>query len=307
MKKNKLISIKKVRNLKLLINIFCLLLISSVFIFTPLSGKIPGNNLPSVKAAYVSEPQIPTGKGFPAPNLTATGIFVKDLTSGVILFDKNAHQRLKPASLTKIMTALVSLEHYPEDYVLSVVNGQRSLGATAKLIKGDKLTFESTMEALLIPSGNDAAVTLAENYPGGYGSFVDKMNFKAKELGLQNTHFSNVSGIEGKDHFTSAFDIALIAEAALKKNIFQTIVATPRMTIKSVKGYRYPVESTNKLLGQPGVLGVKTGWTPEAGECLVTLVNRDDHPVLISLLGSTDRFGESERLIDWIYSNHAWE
>lgn len=284
-----------------------MVIISSFFIFTPLSGKIPGNNLPSVKAAYISEPELPTGNGISAPNLTATGIFVKDLTSGVILFDKNPHQQLKPASLTKIMTALVSLEYFPEDYVLSVVNGQRSLGATAKLIKGDKLTFESTMEALLIPSGNDAAVTLAENFPGGYGSFVEKMNFKAKELGLQNTHFSNVSGIEGKDHYTSAYDIALIAESALKKNIFQSIVSTQRMTIKSIKGYRYPVESTNKLLGKPGVLGVKTGWTPEAGECLVTLVDRNNHPVLISLLGSKDRFGESEKLIDWVYENFSWK
>lgn len=296
---------KKIR-IRSIVNIFCLLIITSVFIFTPTTGHIPGSLNPEVKAAYVTEPEVPVSKSIPAPDLTATSIFVTDLTTGIVLYDKNPHVRLKPASLTKIMTALVSLDYYPQDYVLSVVNGQRSVGATAKLIKGDKLTFESMMEALLIPSGNDAAVTLAENYPGGYSAFVAKMNTKAQELGLLNSHFSNVSGIEGPNHYTSAYDIAMIAESALKRNLFQTIVSTQKVTIKSLKGYHYPVESTNKLLGEPGVLGVKTGWTPEAGECLVTLVNKGNHPVLISILNSKDRFGESESLINWVYQNYSW-
>lgn len=278
-----------------------------IFIFTPILGQVPGTRLPAVKAAFTSQPPVPISAGLPAPELTASGIFAIDFDTGAILYEKNPHLRLKPASLTKIMTALISLDHYPEDYVLSVVNGQRSVGATAKLVKGDKLTFESMMEALLIPSGNDAAVTLAENYPGGYSNFVSQMNTKAQKLGLSDTHFVNVSGIESENHYTSAYDISIMARSALKRNLFQSVVSTQKMTVKSLKGYRYPLESTNKLLGKPGILGVKTGWTPEAGECLVTLVDRENHPILVSLLNSKDRFGESEALINWLYENYSWE
>jgi D-alanyl-D-alanine carboxypeptidase (penicillin-binding protein 5/6) len=302
--KNK--NVPNTKKIRFFINIFCLLSISSVFIFTPTTGHVPGTLNPAVKAAYISEPETPIGKDIPAPDLSASSVYIVDLTTGIVLFDKNPHERLKPASLTKIMTALVSLDYFPQDYVLSVINGQKSVGATAKLVKGDKLTFESMMEALLIPSGNDAAVTLAENYPGGYAAFVAKMNSKVQELGLLNSHFSNVSGIEGPNHYTSAYDIAMIAESALKRNLFQTIVSTQKVTIISLKGYRYPVETTNKLLGEPGVLGVKTGWTPEAGECLVTLVTREGHPILVSLLNSKNRFGESESLINWVYQNYDW-
>lgn len=304
MKKKKL---KRFRKIRLIVDISFLILVAAFFIFTPTIGNVPGKFIPSVKADYVSEPIIPNSRDIPAPDLTATGIYVSDLDTGIVLYDKNPHEQLKPASLTKIMTALVALDYYPEDFVLSVINGESSVGATAKLVKGDRLTFETMMEALLIPSGNDAAVTLAENYPGGYVNFVAKMNSKAHDLGLVNSHFANVSGVESPNHYTSAYDIAMIAKSALKRNLFSNIVSTQKTTITSLKGYHYPLETTNKLLGEPGVLGVKTGWTPEAGECLVTLVNRDNHPILVSLLNSKDRFGESEKLINWIYQNYSWE
>ena len=93
---------------------------------------------------------------------------------------------------------------------------------------------------------------------------------------------------------------------AIKRPLFQQIVSTKKITLKSEKGYRYSLESTNELLGKPGIYGVKTGWTPSAGECLVTFVNKEDHPILVSLLGSSDRFGETEKLIDWVYQNYTW-
>ncbi len=133
------------------------------------------------------------------------------------------------------------------------------------------------------------------------------MNSKAIELGLNNTHFVNVSGVEGGNHYTSAYDIAMIARNALHRNLFASIVSTMKITVKSLNGHFYPLETTNKLLGQPGIFGIKTGWTPEAGECLVTFAEKDNHPILISLLNSKDRFGESEKLIDWIYTNYSWE
>jgi D-alanyl-D-alanine carboxypeptidase (penicillin-binding protein 5/6) len=292
---------------RLLVNALSLLSIALFFVFSPVIGHVPGKRQPVVKATFVSEPAVPVGKNTPPPDLTAVGVFVADLNNGIVLYDKNPNLRLKPASLTKIMTALVSLDYYSEDAILSVKNGQNSLGATAKLLKGDKLNFKDMLYALLVPSGNDAAVTLAENYPGGYRAFLEKMNSKAVELGLNNTHFVNVSGVEGGNHYTSAYDIAMIARNALDRRLFTSTVSTMKITLKSLNDHYYPLETTNKLLGKPGIFGVKTGWTPEAGECLVTYVEKDGHPIIVSLLNSKDRFGESEKLINWIYANYLWQ
>jgi len=289
------------------INIISLTTLATFLVFFPILGKLPGPTKPSVKAAYTSEPKSPVSQNLSPPNFTATGIFVMDLDTGIVLLDKNPHLRLKPASLTKIMTSLVALDYYSEGSVLKVINGPRVLGNTVKLIKGDEITANEVIYALLVPSGNDAAVTLAENYPGGYQEFVKKMNQKISELGLTNTNFTNVSGVEGPNHYTSAYDIAMIARTALRRPAFSTIVSTKNITITSLKGHTYPLESTNILLGKPGIVGVKTGWTPEAGECLVILVTKDNHPVLISLLNSNDRFGEAQKIINWVYSNYLWQ
>ncbi len=288
------------------LNIVSLIGIFIFFVLSPVVGKPPGFSKPIVKASFVSEPILPTGKDLPVPALTAQGVFVMDLDSGLILYDKNPHLRLKPASLTKIMTSIIALDHYQEDEILRVKNGHNSIGNTAKLIKGDQLNASDLIYALLVPSGNDAAVTLAENYPGGYSAFLEKMNQKAIELGLENTHFVNVSGIESPNHYTSAYDIAIIARSALERLQFSNIVSTRNITINSLKGFQYPLATTNVLLGRPDVLGVKTGWTPEAGECLVILAEQQGHKVLISILGSEDRFGEGRRLIDWVYQNYSW-
>lgn len=262
---------------------------------------------PQVKAAVTHTIAFPRSRSISPPDLTAQGIFIVDLDSQVVLLAKQPNQRLRMASLTKIMTALVAMDLYDPGTLLKVKNGYLSVGAKAELIKGDVLTAQDALYALLVPSGNDAAVTLAENYPGGYQNFVYHMNLKTSQLGLKNTHFSNVSGVEGPDHFTSAYDISVIAQAALARPMFKNIVSTKKITIKSEKGNAYPLVTTNVLLGKPGILGVKTGWTPEAGECLVTYADRYTHPVLISLLGSNDRFGETEKLLDWVYSNFIWE
>ena len=290
-----------------LINIFSLIGICLFFILSPVIGKVPGFSKPVVKASFVSENKLPMLTGSGAPEITAQGVFVMDMDSGTILFDKNPHLLLKPASLTKIMTSLIAMDYYQDDSILKVVNGQSSLGNTADLIKGDELTASNVFYALLVPSGNDAAVTLAENYPGGYRTFLEKMNQKVTDLGLRNTHFANVSGVESPNHYTTAYDIAMIARNALTRQRFASIVSTKNITNQSLKGHNYSLSSTNILLGKPGILGVKTGWTPESGECLVLLVERDGHKVLISLLDSKDRFGEGDKLIKWVYDNYTWQ
>lgn len=290
-----------------MINVISLVGILLYIVFYPVVGTLPSPPTPVVKAAFTFEPVLPTSQGISAPVITAEGVFVMDLDSGLILYDKNPKLRLKPASLTKIMTSLIALDHFQEDDILKVKNGQNSLGNTAKLVKGDQLIAGDVLYALLVPSGNDAAVTLAENYPGGYGAFLQKMNEKVVEMGLEDTHFVNVSGLESPDQYTSAYDIAMIARSALSRLTFSNIVSTKNITLSSLKGYKYPLTSTNILLDSPDVLGVKTGWTPEAGECLVILAERDGHKVLISILNSKDRFGEAKSLMDWAYRNYLWE
>jgi len=288
--------------------ILLLIPLSLFLIFFPSLGKVADLRKPTIKGFFTTSAPIPQKKQKTTPlNLTATGVFVLDLHSGVVLYDKNPHQRLKPASLTKIMTALVALDYYKEDSVIKVLNGQKSLGNTINLVKGDQLLASDLLYGLLVSSGNDAAVTFAENYPGGYNAFVKRMNSKTVELGLENTRFSNVSGVEGSDHYTSAYDIAMIAREALDRPVFEDIVSTKKYTLKSLKGHIYPLDSTNILLGKPGFYGVKTGWTPEAGECLVILAEKDAHPILISLLYSADRFGEGEKIFNWIFQNYTWD
>ncbi len=206
------------------------------------------------------------------------------------------------------MTALVALENYNLDQVLTVRSGRLSDGSTIHLAAGDQLTVENLLYGLLVDSGNDAGVVLAENYPGGYSAFVAKMNQKVRDLDLKATHFSNVTGLIASDHYTTAADLTVIARAAIANATIRKIVSTKTITITDVTGAKkFFLESTNKLLGMDGVKGLKTGWTPESGECLVTLVTRDGKSILVTLLNSGDRFGESAKLINWVYDNFDWK
>jgi D-alanyl-D-alanine carboxypeptidase (penicillin-binding protein 5/6) len=301
------LKLSPIPHLRFYLNILALCSLSLFLIFFPILKTPTTVTEPLVKADFVSEPPLPVSQNIPAPELTATGIYISDLDTGIVLYQKNPNQRLKPASLTKIMTALVALDYFDPDTIISVKNGPNAQGSTAKLKQGDQLIASDMLYALLVPSGNDAALSLAENYPGGYQAFVDRMNSKAIEMGLQNTHFVNVSGVESPDHYTSAYDIAMIAKSALNRPQFAQIVSTQKITLKSLNGAIYPLETTNTLLGEPGVFGVKTGWTPEAGECLVILVEKNNRRVLISLLNSKDRFGEAQKLFDWVFQNYIWK
>jgi len=287
----------------LLVVAFCV----TIFIFIPLT---PSPSQPSVKSATTSTLTIPQAKETPTPvpDLTANAIYVFDPDSGTEIYQKNSTDRFYPASTTKLMTALVALSAYNLDEVLTVKSAGGARGQSIHLSAGDRLTFENLLYGLLVDSGNDAAVVLAENYPGGYTQFIAKMNQRARDLNLKSTHFTNVTGLYNPDHYTTAADLTLIAREAIGNATIRKIVSTKNVTFTDVTGSKkFILESTNKLLGIDGVRGLKTGWTPESGECLVTLVTRDGKSILVTLLGSTDRFGESVKLINWIYDNYEWE
>lgn len=270
------------------------------------SVQIPQNNSAVAGIEKVNLP--PVGKNIPIPVLSARAIFIKDLTTSTTFFQKDANRSLPIASTTKVMTALVASEYFQANSPL-IVNDAVTVGGTkVGLSKGEQLSFRSLLYGMLLNSGNDAAFAIAENYPGGVLGFVSAMNKKIKQMGLSATNFDNPAGFDSSNHYSSASDLARITEEALKNPQLTRIFATKDTSIDSLdKKYTHQLHNLNKLLSQvSGVMGVKTGFTEGAKENLVTLVERDKHRVLIVLLGSEDRFGESTKLIDWVFDNFQW-
>lgn len=268
--------------------------------------KIPQNN---AQVAGVQKYNIPpVGKNIPMPSFSARAVLIKDLETGTVLFQKDANISYPIASVTKIMTAIIANEYFQHADVLTVNRSANIPGSRVGLTSGESLTFLSLLYGMLLNSGNDAAFALAENYPGGVLSFVSAMNKKALELGLVNTHFDNPAGFDSPNHYSSASDMAKITQEALKNHTLAKIFATRETNIVSVdKNQTHHLFNLNKLLSNvSGVLGVKTGTTVAAKENLVTLVERQGHRVLFVVLGSSDRFGETTSLIDWVYTNFQW-
>lgn len=249
----------------------------------------------------------PVGKELPLPNLTAQNIFVIDRKSKKVLFEKNADQQIYPASTTKMMTALVAYETYPLDRLLTV-DTPFSEGVNIRLTSGEQVSVDSLLYALLVQSANDSAEILARNHPGGRAGFIADMNSTASRLRLFHTSFVNPTGLDEENHYSSAADLARLADHLLTNNYLAKIVATENAVITSTDQINFhPLTNVNQLLGKvSGVMGVKTGFTDLARESVVTYVNRDGHEVIISLLGSDDRFNETKSLIDWVYDNFTW-
>src|SRR4030065_326444 len=234
-----------------------------------------------------------------APIVSAQGAMVVDLETGISLYSKDADKKLLPASTTKIVTSLVALENYPLDKILEVkqpsVEGQKM-----RLVLGEHMKVENLLNGLLIFSANDAAETLADNFPGGRQEFVLQMNALAKRLNLADTWFENPTGLDGNSQVTSARDMIRLASFAMKNQVFRKIVSTKGLTVHNAEGtIAHKLTNLNELLGEvDGVIGVKTGWTEEARENLVTYVQRGDRRIAVVVLGSQDRFGETKELID---------
>lgn len=268
--------------------------------------QIPQNN--SAVAGIQKYNIPPLSRNIPIALFSARSVLVKDLATDSILYQKDINTSFPIASTTKIMTALVASEYYQQNSVLTVNIGATIIGSKVGLSFGEELSFRSLLYGMLLNSGNDAAYTLAENYPGGVLGFVSAMNKKAIQLNLQSTHFDNPAGFDGPKHYSSAKDLAIITVEALKNPTLLRIFATKQTSIVSIdKKYTHQLINLNKLLTQvKGVLGVKTGYTDEAKENLVTYVNRDNHEILTVILGSDDRFGESTTLIEWVYKNFIW-
>lgn len=273
---------------------------------TLIGPKIPQNNSQVLAVQKISIP--PVSKGIPLPQISARSILIKDLTTDTILYQKDINTPLSPASTTKVMTALVASEYFKPNSPLTIGNPTNIPGTSVGFFAGETLSFRSLLYGMLLPSGNDAAYAIAENYPGGVIGFVSAMNKKATQLNLKSSHFDNPAGFDSPNHYSSAKDLAIITQQTLKNSQLVRIFATKETDIVSLdKKYQHKLHNLNILLSKiPGVLGIKTGKTEAAKENLITLTDRDGHKLLYVLLGSDDRFGETTHLIEWAYSNFEW-
>lgn len=245
---------------------------------------------------------------YPGTDITATGVVVLDMDSGVYLFKRNENELLSPASTTKLLTALVALDTYNVEDVVTIKNLANG-GQTMGLVLGEKITVENLLYGALIHSGNDAAWALSDYYPGGEPKFVEAMNAKAQALHLTHSTFTNPVGYDDPNHKMTPLDLALLGKAALDNNVIAKMVSIPAITISDVTHtYFHQLKNVNELLGKiPGVGGIKTGWTEEAGENLITLIQRNGHRVITVVLHSQDRFGDTSALINWIFNNYQWQ
>jgi len=247
----------------------------------------------------------------PYPLVSAEGVYVADLSSFTPIFERNSKQKMYPASTAKIITALVVVDNFKSTDVI-VVNKQITRADQPDwqlmgLVTGEKITIENLLYGILVYSANDAAFTLADSY--GYDKFIDKMNAKAAELGMRNSHFKNPIGIDDGEQLTSAYDLSLAARALLKNEYLAKFVSTKEITISDVDyKYFHRLNNVNELLGKViGIGGLKTGYTELAGQNLVSFYKKGGNQYIIVVLKSLDRFADTQTLTQWIdqYVNHV--
>ena len=242
------------------------------------------------------------------PKLNVRNAVVYDRKSNRVIFGKQENKRVAMASTTKIMTAIIVIENTNLDDEVVVSSKAGGIGGSRLgLKKGDKITVKNLLYGLMLCSGNDAAVALAEKVGGSVKEFANKMNEKAKELKLKNTHFVTPHGLDDPEHYTTAYELAVLTNYAMSNETFAKIVGTKNYTVL-INGYSKDIKNTNELLGYlDGVKGVKTGFTNNAGRCLVTCVKRGDFEIITVVLGADTkkiRTEDSIKLIEYTYKNY---
>lgn len=268
-------------------------------------------------------------------DVNAKAAVLADPNTNEVLYEKNAHEKMYPASITKVMTCLLTLEAVDagklslEQTVTASAGIHTGIGAgasTADIKEGEEIRIIDLLYAALIPSANEACNVMAEAVAGDVDSFVDLMNQRAAELGMADTHFANTHGYHDDNHYTSAYDVFLMSQEAMKHETFRTIVSAKNYEMPATNMHPEPrvVRSTNALISNwnvtgyiyPYATGVKTGHTPEAGYCLAASATREDRSLISVVMGCerepgstgskgrTD-FSETIRLFDWGFKNFA--
>ena len=264
---------------------------------------------------------IPIGQVFSAdsaeqPSISAASAILLDNKTGKVLYNKNENKKMYPASTTKILTAIIVIENCnldtiataSYDAIMSIPDGY----STANIQIGEQLTIEQLLELLLVHSANDAANVLAEFVGGSTDSFVSIMNTKINELGLTNSHFTNVYGLHDDNHYTTAHDLAFIMKYCLNNNTFRKIAGQASCAIPATNKYgTRSYNSTNELLVPNSTYYYKylttgkTGFTSQAKECLVSSAYKNNLELIGVVLGSTNRFVDTRNIYEYAYSNYS--
>ena len=279
-----------------------------ILLSVPLAGFGPPTLIESDSASLpVNSAVLRQMNAWRPPSIVAKAGVLIDATTGQVLFERNAHEHRAPASTTKMMTALVTLEHAALDEVVTAGPDVTTvIPSIIGLEPGDKLTVKQMLYGLLLPSGNDAAVALADHVAGSMPKFAAMMNAEAAEIGLKDTHFVTPHGLDVDGHYSSAYDLAKIANAAMQNSTFENIVATTEYGIKGPPAWMF--RNLNRLLGTyAGADGVKTGYTDNAGNCLVFSATRNGRRAISVVLDSDSKWTDSSALMDYFFANYSWE
>ena len=239
-------------------------------------------------------------------DVTASAAVLMDYTTGEILYQKNASERRAPASTTKIMTAIVAIERGNLNQVITAsTKASKADGSSIWLTAGECHSLKDLLYGILLSSGNDASIAVAESLAGSESKYAAWMTAKAKELGAKDSNFINSNGLPEKEHYTTAHDLALITRYALHNSFFDEIVKTKKKII-DWPGHKWDrvMYNHNKLLWRYEYAdGVKTGYTRQAGHCLVSSATKNNHRLIVVVLNSKDVYMDSQKLFNYGF-NH---
>lgn len=263
----------------------------------------PGRPLPNF---WASDPRMAEETTTSAPANTALAAIVMDEASGAVLYEKDAHRQLPPASLTKIATAILAAESGRLDETVTVdVDSRTMRGSTVMgLIPGDRFTLRDLLHGLMMPSGNDAALAIGRALAGSDAAFVQQMNDLSRRLGLMDTSWANPHGLGGAAHYTSAYDLAILSRYYMSFPELREVVSKRSYSARSDRTIE--MWTLNPLFGYPGVDGLKTGYTRTAGNTLVTSRVNDGHRIFVVVLNDRNRAGDAWALTQWAFDIYRW-
>lgn len=240
------------------------------------------------------------------PDISAKSAVVICADTGEVVFEKDAYQKMPMASTTKIMTSVLALEFGADEHFLTVTDEMVSVeGSSIGLLPDDKISLKTLVKGMLLESGNDAANSVAHIIGGSTPEFVAIMNSKAKEIGMNSTSFETPSGLDGENHYSTAFDMALLGAYAIKNPEFKQICSSKEQVVfYGNDPCRRVFTNNNKLLDTyDGIFGIKTGFTKKSGRCLVSAVERDNKTLIAVTLNAPDDWNDHKKMYDYSFEN----
>ncbi len=284
----------------ILLSIFFIIFITN----QKLEARIARQSFKSAPSSYQAN-EYPYLNKLPSLSVSARSAIILDDQTQTVIYSRNANLRFSMASTTKMMTALVSMDHFELSDILTVFNPNIE-GAKVGFSYGEQLTFENMLYGMLLPSGNDAAYAIADNYPDGRDAFVAKMNEKAEALHLSNTHYADPAGLTDEEDYTTVVDLAHLGSYVIHNPTLAHIVNTKAKIISTTKGRLIELHNLNELLGNDGVTGLKTGFTEGAGGVLVTSKVANGRTFIIVVMKSDDRFADTKALLQLVDSDISY-